>query len=170
MKAALVLLVDFTTKTTLAFEHRNVDTLTIEVRQIFNRYDCECIPLSENRLGVYQACDYLADISGLKPTPKSPVSHTPLSEPVTPAAEPGPAITKTPSPSLFERLTQQRQFSVCDGDQPFDCNFLSGTNFQTTQQSKESQFETPQSSEMPQVAATPKKRLPEQSLMVFLVA
>ena len=44
-------------KSTPAFENHDVDTLTDEVRRIFYRYDCECILLCENQLGVYQACD-----------------------------------------------------------------------------------------------------------------
>ena len=44
-------------KSTPAFENQDVDTLTEEVRKIFYRYDCECVPLCENQLGVYRACD-----------------------------------------------------------------------------------------------------------------
>ena len=44
-------------KTTPAFENHDVDTLTVEVWRIFYRYDCECVPLCENQLGVYRACD-----------------------------------------------------------------------------------------------------------------
>ena len=154
-------------KTTPSFEHHDVDKLTDEVKRIFYRYYCECILLLEHQLGVNQACDDLADMWRLKSTPESPDSHTPLSEPAT---EPRALITPSPSPSLFAGLTQQRQFSVCNGDQPFDCNILSGKNFQTPQQSNESQFETPQRSETPQFAPAPKKRKPEQSLMDFAIA
>ena len=152
-------------KTTPAIENHDVDTLTDEVRRIFYCYDCECIPLCENQLGVYQACDDLADMWGLKSTPESPDSNTPVSAPVTPALDPSPSITPTPSPSLFAGLSFQRHFSVSNGEQAFDCNILSGTNFQTPRQTSENQFETPQSSETPQVGAAPKKRRPEQSLM-----
>ena len=51
-------------KSTPAFENHVVDTLTDEVRRIFYRYDCECVPLCENQLGVYRACDELADMWG----------------------------------------------------------------------------------------------------------
>ena len=37
-------------KTMPAFENHDVDTLTDEVRRIFYRYDCECVPLCENQL------------------------------------------------------------------------------------------------------------------------
>ena len=152
-------------KTTPAIENPDVNTLTDEVKRIFYRYDCECIPLCENQLGVYRASDDLADMWGLKSTLESPDSNTPMSAPVTPAYDRNPSITPIPSPSLFAGLSYQRHFSVSNGEQPFDCNILPGTNFQTPQQTSENEFKTPQSSEKPKVGAAPKKRSPEQSLM-----
>ena len=38
-------------KSTPAFENHDVDTLTDEVRRIFYRYDCECVPLYEVHSG-----------------------------------------------------------------------------------------------------------------------
>ena len=107
---------------------------------------------------------------GHKSTSESPDGCTPITEPVTPATDPIPSIYPTPSLSFVAGLTQQRQFSVCNGEQPFDCNIFSGTNFQTRRQSNISQFETPKSTEATQVVAAPKKRRPAQSLMDNLIA
>ena len=62
LRAALPLREVLPPKIKTAFKNHDVDTLTEEVRRIFCRYDCECVPLCENQLGVYQACDQLADI------------------------------------------------------------------------------------------------------------
>ena len=150
-------------KTTPAFENHDVDTLTDEVRRIFYRYDCECVPLCENQLGVYRACDELADIWGLKSAPDSPTSLT--SVPVTPAVDPSPTVTPTPSPSLFAEISKSYQEKFCNGNQDFDLNILSGTSFHTPHQSNSALFETPESGETPQVCAAPKKRRPESNLM-----
>ena len=150
-------------KTTPAFKNHDVDTLTDEVRRIFFRYDCECVPLSENQLGVYRACDELADMWGLKSAPDSPASLT--SEPVTPAVDPSPTVTPTPSPSLFAEISKNYQQKFCSGNQDFDLSSLSGTSFHTPQQSHSALFETPESGETPQVCAAPKKRRPENNLM-----
>ena len=150
-------------KTTPAFENHDVDTLTDEVRRIFYRYDCECVPLCENQLGVYRACDELADMWGLKSAPDSPTSLT--SVPVTPAVDPSPTVTPTPSPSLFAEISKSYQEKFCNGNQDFDLNILSGTSFHTPQQSNSALFETPESGETPQVCAAPKKRRPESNLM-----
>ena len=150
-------------KTTPAFENHDVDTLTDEVRRIFYRYDCECVPLCENQLGVYRACDELADMWGLKSAPDSPTSLT--SVPVTPAVDPSPTVTPTPSPSLFAEISKSYQEKICNGNQDFDLNILSGTSFLTPQQSNSALFETPESVETPQICAAPKKRRPESNLM-----
>ena len=75
-------------KSTPLFEDHVVDTLTDEVRRIFYRYDCQCVPLLENQLGVYRACEELTDMPGLKFMSDYSVSQTPISEPVTPAVDP----------------------------------------------------------------------------------
>ena len=150
-------------KTTPAFKNYDVDTLTDEVRRIFYRYDCECVPLSENQLGVYRSCDELADMWGLKSAPDSPASLT--SEPVTPALDPSPTVTPTPSPSLFAEISKNCQQKFCNGNQDMDLSILSGTSFHTPQQSHSAFFETPESGETPQVCAAPKKRRPENNLM-----
>ena len=150
-------------KTTPVFENHDVDTLTDEVRRIFYRYDCECVPLCENQLGVYRACDELADMWGLKSAPDSPTSLT--SVPVKPAVDPSPTVTPTPSPSLFAEISKSYQEKFCNGNQDFDLNILSGTSFHTPQLSNSPLFETPESGETPQVCAAPKKRRPESNLM-----
>ena len=125
-------------KTTPAFENHDVDTLTDEVRRIFYRYDCECVPLCENQLEVCRACDELADMWGLKSAPDSPTS--PTSEPVTPAVDPRPTVTSTPSPSLFAEISKSYQQKFCNGNQDFDWNILSGTSFHTPQQLSSAPF------------------------------
>ena len=40
----------------------DTDTLPEETKPILYRYDCECVPLFENQLGAYQACDDLANL------------------------------------------------------------------------------------------------------------
>ena len=152
-------------KITPAFENHDVDTLTDEVRRIFYSYDCECVPLYENQLGVYRACDELADMWGLKSSPDSPVSQTPTSEPVTPAVDPSPTVTPTPSPSLFAEISKNYQQKFCNGNQDFDLSLLSGTSFHTPQQPNSALFETPESGETTQVCAAPRKRRPENNLM-----
>ena len=44
-----------------AFQDCNMDTLPEEIKRIFYRYDCDCVPLFENQLGAYQACDDLGN-------------------------------------------------------------------------------------------------------------
>ena len=155
LRAALSLRVGFCLpKLRLLSKNHDVDTLTDEVRRIFHRYDCECVPLCENQLGVYRACDELADMWGLKSAPDSPTSLT--SEPVTPAVDPSPTVTPNPSPSLFAEISKifQRNFSVCNRNKDFDLNSLSGTSFHTPQQSNSALFETPESGETPQVCCS----------------
>ena len=80
------------------------ETLPEEVRRILYKYDCNCVPLFENQLGTYQAYDEnLGDIWGVKSSPSSPDSQPPsvsVSVPTTPAVDPCPTFTATPSPSL----------------------------------------------------------------------
>ena len=144
-------------KTTLAFGNHDVNTLTDEVRRIFYRYGFECFPLCENQTGVYGACDELADIWGLKSAPDSPPIQIPASEPITPAVDPRPTLTPTPSPSLFAEITKKYQQKFCNGNQDFDLSILSGTIVHTPQQSNSVFFETPESGETPEVFATTKK-------------
>ena len=71
-----------------AFEDCNMDTLPEETKRILYRYDCECVPLFENHLGAYQACDDLGNLWGIKTSPSSPDSETTLSSlPTTPAID-----------------------------------------------------------------------------------
>ena len=85
-----------------AFQDCNMDTLPDEIKRIFYRYDCDCVPLFENQLGAYQVCDDLGNLWGIKTSPSSPDSETTLASlPTTPAVDPSPAVTPTPSPSLF---------------------------------------------------------------------
>ena len=90
-------------KTTPAFKDYDVDTLTDEVRRIFYRYDCECVPLYENQLWVYRACDEFADIWGLKSSPDSSASQIPTSEPVTTAVDPSPTVQGLPAHSCLRK-------------------------------------------------------------------
>ena len=85
-----------------AFQDCNMDTLPEELKRIFYRYDCDCVPLFENQLGAYQACDDLGNSWGIKTSPSFPDSETTLANlPTIPAVDPSPTATPTPSPSLF---------------------------------------------------------------------
>ena len=85
-----------------AIQDCNMDTLTDEIKRIFYRYDCDCLPLFENQLGAYQACDDLGNLWGIKTSPSSPDSETTqASPPTTPAVDPSPTVTPKLSPSLF---------------------------------------------------------------------
>ena len=78
-----------------AFQDCNMDTLPDEIKLIF-------VPLFENQLGAYQACDDLGNLWGIKTSPSSPDSETTLASlPTTPAVDPSPTVTPTPSPSFF---------------------------------------------------------------------
>ena len=88
-----------------AFQDFNMDTLPEETKRILYRYDCECVPLFENQLGAYQACDDLANLWGISSSPDSPHSESTLSSlPTTPAIDPSPTVTPAPSPSLFAEI------------------------------------------------------------------
>ena len=113
----------------------NEETLSEEVRRILYRYDCDCVPLFENQLGTYQAYENLGDMWGVKSSPSSPDSQPPsvsISVPTTPAVDPSPPFTPTPSPSLFEDFQRTIFPKLSDNfASQFDVNILSGSNFQT---------------------------------------
>ena len=137
------------------------ETLPEEVRRILYRYDCDCVPLFENQLGTYHAYETLGDMWDVKSSPSSPDSLPPsvsVSVPTTPAVDPNPTFTLTPSHSLFEDF--QRKNKISDNfanTSQFDVNILSGSNFQTPQpQTKSANLKTPNCSEAPVVCAAPK--------------
>ena len=148
-----------------AFQDCNLDTLPEETKRILYRYDCECVPLFENQLGVYQACDDLGNLWGIKTSPSSPDSETTLfSLPTTPAIDPSPTVTPAPSPSLFAGTHNNN--NPPNNFDNFDENVLSGTTFQTPKREALSDsFQTPTCSETPNVSSAQKKRRPENSLM-----
>ena len=148
-----------------AFQDCIMDTLPDEIKGIFYRYDCNCVPLFENQLGAYQACDDLGILWGIKTSPPSPDSETTLSSlPTTPSVDPSPTVTPTPSPSLFAGIHNNN--NPPNNFDNFDGNVLSGTTFQTPKREVLSDnFRTPACSETPNVSGAPKKRRPENSLM-----
>ena len=83
-----------------------------------------------------------------------------VSVPTTPAVDPSPTFTPTPSPSLFEDF--QRKNKISDNfanTSQFDVNILSGSNFQISQpQTNSADFKTPNCSETPVVCAAAKRR------------
>ena len=87
-----------------------MESLQDDVKRVFFRYDCDCVPLFENQLGAYQACENLADMWGIKSSPCSPENQSQMdsvSLPVTRAVDPSPSLTPTSSPSLlleFKRI------------------------------------------------------------------
>ena len=128
-----------------AFQDCNMDTLPDEIKRIFYRYDCDCVPLFENQLGAYQACDDLGNLWGIKTSPSSPDSET-------------------PSPSLFTGIHNNN--NPPNKFDNFDENVLSGTTFQTPKREVLSDsFQTSTCSETPNVSGEPIKRRPENSLM-----
>ena len=138
--------------------HSTEETLPEEVRRILYRYECDCVPLFKNQLGTYQAYENLGDMWGVKSSPFSPDSQPPsvsVSVPTTPAVNPIPSFTPTPSPSLFEVFQRKNNF---ENTGQFDVNILSGSNFQTPQpQTISADVKTPNCSETPVVCAAPKK-------------
>ena len=113
-----------------AFQDCNMDTLPEETKRILYRYDCECVPLFENQLGAYQACDDLGNLWGIKTSPSSPEKETKLSSlPTTPAIDPSPTVTPAPSPSVFAGIHNNNK--PPNNFDNFDENVLPGTTFQT---------------------------------------
>ena len=91
-------------KTLPTFQHLGMKSFPDDVKPILFRYDCNCVPLFENQLGAYQACENLADMCGIKLSPCSPENYLQLdstSLPVRPAVDPSPSLLPTSSPSLF---------------------------------------------------------------------
>ena len=148
-----------------AFQDCNMDTLPDEIKRIFYRYDCDCVPLFENQFGAYQACDDLGNLWGIKTSPSSPDSETtPSSLPTTPSVDPSPTVTPTPNPSLFAGIHNNN--NPPNNFDNFDENVLSGTTFRTRKREVlADSFQTPTCSETPNVSGAPKKRQPEYSLM-----
>ena len=59
-----------------AFQDCNMDTLPEENKRNLYSYDCECVPLFENQLGAYQACDDLANLLGISSSPDYLIRQT----------------------------------------------------------------------------------------------
>ena len=101
--------------------------------KVLFRYDCDCVPLFENQLGAYQACENLADMWGIESSPCSPENQSQLdsaSLPVTPAVDPSPSLTPTSSPSFFAEIHKNNSTALLSENQ-FDTALLSATQFQT---------------------------------------
>ena len=134
------------------------DTLPEEVRRILYRDDCDCVSLSKNQLGTYQAYDILGEIWGVKSSLSLPDSQPPsasVSVSTTPAVDPSPTVTPTPRPSLFDDF--QKEDKISDNlasTSHFDVNIFSGSSFQIPQQPANSaDFKTPNCLETPVVCA-----------------
>ena len=154
-----------TAKVLPAFQYCNMDTLPEETKRILYRYDCECVPLFENQLGGYQACDDLANLWRISSSPDSPDCESTLSGlRTTPAIDPSPTVTPAPSPSLFAGIHNNN--NTPNNFDNFDENVLSGTTFRTPKRAALSDsFQTPTCSETPNVSGALKKRRPENFLM-----
>ena len=109
----------------------------MEARRIIYKYDCNCVPFYENQLGVFQACDNLADLWGLPKSPESPINPSPL---CTPTVDPSPTLSpdgKKPSPSLFSSWKNNNLWINFDSSQTVNDNLLrnlSGDNLETPPQ------------------------------------
>ena len=141
-----------------------MDTLPDEIKRFSYQYDCDCVPLFENRLGAYQACDDLGNLWGIKTSPSSPDSETTLASlPTKPAVDTSPTVKLTPSSSLFAGIHNNNPPNNFD---KFDENVLSRTTFQTPKrEALSNSFQTPTCSETPNASGAPKKGRPENSLM-----
>ena len=90
------------------------DNLPEDVRRILYRDNCDCVWLSENQLGKYQAYENLGEIWGVKSSLSLPDSQPPsasVSVSTTPAVDPSPTVTPTPGPSLFEDFQKKNKIS-----------------------------------------------------------
>ena len=144
------------------FQHFDMESLPNDVKRISFRYDCDCVPLFENQLGAYQACENLADMWGIKSSPCSPENQSQLdstSLPVTPAVDPSPSLTPTSSPSFFAGIHKNNSTALLSENQ-FDTALLSATQFQTPEPARNFGV-----TDTPKICNAPKKRLPENSLM-----
>ena len=143
-------------------QHFDMESLPNDVKRILFRYDCDCVPLFENQLGAYQACENLADMWGIKSSPCSPENQSQLdsaSLPVTPAVDPSPSLTPTSSPSFFAGIDKNNSTALLSENQ-FDTALLSATQFQTPEPARVFGV-----TDTPKICNAPKKRLPENSLM-----
>ena len=89
------------------------------------------MPLFENKLGVYQACENLAEIWSIKSSPYSPEYQMQLdsaSLPVTPAVDPGPSLTPTSISSLFAGIHKNNSTALFNDNQ-FETVLFSATQF-----------------------------------------
>ena len=151
----------FTSENFTTFQHLGMESLPDDVKRILFRYDCDCVPLFENQLGAYQACENIADMWGIKSSPCSPENQSQLdsaSLPVTPAVDPSPSLTPTSSPSLFAGIHKNNSTALFNDNQ-FDTALLSATHFQTPEPARVFGF-----TDTPKICNAPKKRLPENSL------
>ena len=113
----------FTTKnyTTNATE----ESLAEEVRRIVYRYDCDCVPLFENQLGRYRAYENFWSVKSSPSSPDSQPASVSVSVPITPAVDPRPTFTPTPSPALLEDFRRKKKISDNFSSMiQFDVNFL----------------------------------------------
>ena len=146
------------------FEHLDMESLPDDVKRILFRYDFDCVALFGNQLGAYQACENLADMWGIKPSPCSPENQSQLdsaSSPVTPAVDPSPRLTPTSSSSLFAGIRKNNSTALFNDNQ-FDTALLSATQFQTPEPARVFGV-----TDTPNICNAPKIRLPENSLMDF---
>ena len=149
-------------KTLPTFQHFGMESLPDDVKRILFRYDCDCVPLFENQLGVYQNCKNLADMWGIKLSRCSLENQSQLesaSLPVTPAVDPSPSLTPTSSPSLFAGIHKNNSTALFNDNQ-FDTALLSATQFQTPEPGRVFGV-----TNTPKICNAPMKWLPENFLM-----
>ena len=117
------------------FQQLGMESLPDDVKRILFRYDCDCVPLFENQLGAYQACENLADMWGIKSSlcsPENPLQLDSASLPVTTAVDPSPSLAPTSSPSLFAGIHKNNSTALFNDNQ-FGTTLLSATQFQTSE-------------------------------------
>ena len=155
-------------KSLRTFHHLYKESLLDDIKRVFFRYDCDCVPLFENQLGTYEACENSADTWGLKSSPRSPENQSQsqldsTSLPVTTADDPGPSLTPTSSPPLFAGIHKINSTALFNYNY-FDTALLSATQFQTLKPARVFGV-----TDTPKICNSPKKRLPEKSLMTYLI-
>ena len=144
-------------------------TLADETKQLFFKYDCDCVRLVENLLGAQDARDNLASLWGIQLSPASPTpaSSSKQSLPATQLSDPSATTTpQVPSPSFIEAISRD-QFPWTFGfgkisQETTDTPMLSHAKFESPKtpapkSDSEDKTITPNNLETPKVCRAPKK-------------
>ena len=149
-------------------EPQDIGKLPNETKQMLLKYDCDCVPLFENRLGAEDARDNLASLWAMQLVPTSPTNSSGQSVPA--SLQSDPSVTTTPqtkNPSFFESFCSEHVFWILGFDDNRQgtpiISMLSEANFDSlkipTQQIDTGDLTvTPNNMQTPKFAAHQKKR------------